>query len=202
MKRVLIYGRVSTGEQETENQIIQLKKYADTQQWEVFRVITDNCSGGKGVSGRNGLAEVFNLAHKRLYDVLLFWSLDRLSREGARKTIQYLSQLESLNVDWHSYSEPYLSSLGVFSDAIISVLASLAQQEKVRIGERTRAGLDRARKAGIHIGRAKTSPAVIAEIVELRKQGLSMAAIGQQVGYTAARICQLLKEQKQIQEVA
>ena len=195
---MLIYARVSTNQQETDNQIIQLKKYVEIQQWEIFKVITDNVSGGKGISARKGLEDVFSLAHRRQYDVLLFWSLDRFSREGSRKTIEYLTQLESLKIEWHSYTEQYLSNIGPFSDVIISLLASLARQEKIRIGERTKAGLQRVRSMGIHIGRPKTPETKIADIIELRQQGLSMSAIGKRVGYTAARVCQLLKEQSKV----
>ena len=124
MKRVLIYGRVSTSQQETENQIGQLRKYSEQQEWEVVDVLTDNVSGSKGIKERKGLEQVFVMAHKRQFDVLLFWSLDRLSREGSRKTIEYLSRLESMGCDWHSFTEPYLSTMGVFSDAIISLLAT------------------------------------------------------------------------------
>lgn len=194
MKKVMIYARCSTVDQETENQIGQLKRYADTQGWEVVDSITDNVTGSKGVNERKGLERVFGMAHKRQFDVLLFWSLDRLSREGSRKTIEYLGRLESLGVDWHSYTEPYLSSMGVFSDAIISLLASLAKQERIRIGERTRAGMERVRRLGIKtIGRPKTSAARISEVMELRKQGLTLTVIGERLNLTAARVCQIIK---------
>lgn len=50
---------------------------------------------------------MFEAAENRKVDVLLFWSLDRFSREGIRKTIHYLQQLESLGVQFRFYSEPY-----------------------------------------------------------------------------------------------
>ncbi len=194
MKKVLIYARCSTLDQETENQIGQLKRYAETQGWEMLDAITDNMSGAKGIIDRKGLERVFSMAHKRQFDVLLFWSLDRLSREGSRKTIEYLSRLESIGVDWHSYTEPYLSSMGVFKDAIISLLASLAKQERIRIGERTRAGMERVRRLGIKtIGRPKTTNARINEVLELRKEGLTLTVIGERLNLTAARVCQIIK---------
>ena len=194
MKRCLIYARVSTQDQETDNQIGQLRRYAETQQWEVLQPITDNVSGSKGTIDRKGLEHVFVMAHKRQFDVLLFWSLDRLSREGSRKTIEYLSRLEGFGIDWHSYTEPYLSSMGVFSDAIISLLASLAKQERIRIGERTRAGMERVRRLGIKtIGRPKTSDSRISEVLELRNQGLTLSVIGERLNLSAARVCQMIK---------
>jgi DNA invertase Pin-like site-specific DNA recombinase len=195
MHRVVIYARCSGLDQETQNQIDQLKQYAASQQWEVVQVLTDNVSGGKGISERKGLEQVFAMAHRRKVDIVLFWALDRLSREGSRKTIEYLTRLESMGVDWHSYSEPYLSSLGLFKDAIIAILSALAKQEKVRIGERTRAGMERWRKQnpGKAFGRPRTTIETIAEVRELKESGMSLTDIGKRMGVSAGRACQIAK---------
>ena len=86
-KRVVVYSRVSTQDQDARNQIGQLKDYAAAQRWDVVDVITDVCSGATSASDRAGLTKVMTLAHQRHFDILLFWSLDRFSREGRRKTI-------------------------------------------------------------------------------------------------------------------
>lgn len=193
MKRCLIYCRCSTADQETRNQLDQLQDYAKTQGWQVTHEVVDVASGGKGVDKRQGLKKVFDLAHRRAFDILLFWSLDRLSREGSRATIQHLTQLESYGVDWHSYTEQYLSSLGVFSDCIIALLSALAKQEKIRISERTKAGLERTRRVnGTRLGRRPTPPEKIKAALRLRGQGLSFAAIGKRMGVTRSRAHQLV----------
>ena len=79
------------------------------------------------------------------FDLLLFWSLDRLTREGTYKTLTYLRRLTDSGVKFKSYTEQYIDSLGAFSDAIIGVLAAVAAQERIRISERTKAGLARVR---------------------------------------------------------
>lgn len=68
--KCIIYSRVSTTDQTTENQIIQLREYAERQGWEVFAVKTDICSGSKSADERSGLREVFDLARRRRFDVL------------------------------------------------------------------------------------------------------------------------------------
>ncbi|MEI6808402.1 MAG: recombinase family protein [bacterium] len=194
MKKCVIYARCSTKDQETDNQVAQLKAYAAKQDWQVVDTVVDVCSGGKGVNERPGLEKVFDLGRKRQFDVLLFWALDRFSREGSRKTIAYLSQLDDYGVDWHSYSEPYISSLGIFKDAIIAILSALAKQEKVRISERTKAGLERTRRVnGTKLGRPRTADVRGKQAKALRKQGLSYGEIGQQMGISRARVCQLMK---------
>lgn len=96
--KCIIYARVSTEDQTVENQLRELKEYASRQQWQVIDELTDTASGGKSIEERSGLKEVFNLARKKKYDVLLFWSLDRFSREGSRKTLEYLTLLDDYGV--------------------------------------------------------------------------------------------------------
>src|SRR5438876_7206168 len=98
-------------------------------------------------------------AAQRRFDVVLFWALDRFTREGALQTLQYLNQLSSYGVGYRSYTEPYLDSCGMFKDAVIAILGTIAKQERVRLSERVKAGLQRARfqgtKSGKPIGRPK-----------------------------------------------
>ena len=172
-----------------------MREYADKQGWKVLEVIQDVCSGGKGIGQRPGLDKVFALARRRTYDVLLFRSLDRFSREGSRKTIGYLAMLDDAGVDWHSFSEPYISSLGIFKDAIIAILSALANQEKVRIGERTRAGLERTvRVNGTRLGRPRTADDVFRKALRLRAGGLSFGGVAQAMGVSRARAFQLVEE--------
>ena len=192
--KCLIYSRVSTQDQNTENQIKQLKDYASKQEWEIVYVKTDTCSGSKSAEERQGLNEAFTLAHQKKYDVLLFWSLDRFSREGSRKTLEYLTRLDHYGVKWHSYTEQYISSLGIFADAIISILSCLAKQERIRISERTKAGLQRVRAKGIQLGRPKTPQEIITRAKSLRESGLSYAEIGKRMGISKARAYQLCQE--------
>lgn len=193
MKKCLIYARVSSDGQENENQVSILKEYAKKMEWEIVDTVVDVCSGGKGLTERPGLDKVFAMARKRKYDVLLFWALDRFSREGSRKTIQYLGMLDDVKVAWHSYSEPYISSLGIFGDAIIAILSALAKQEKVRIGERTKAGLERTvRINGTKLGRPMTDQSRIEQAVELRAQGKSFSEIGRTMGIVRSRAHQLV----------
>lgn len=193
MKRTALYARVSTGDQQVENQIRQLRAYAATQQWEVVAEIVDIESGGKGAKERDGLARLLGLCRQRSVDVVLFWSLDRLSREGSRMTIHYLTLFDDAGVGWHSFTEPYISSLGLFADAIVAILGALAKQERVRLSERTKAGLQRAAAMGKRIGRPQTPLAVVAEAKRLRGEGLSFSDIGGRLGLSRSRAHQLIQ---------
>lgn len=191
--KCIIYSRVSTTDQTTENQILQLREYAQKQGWSIIDVKTDTCSGSKSADERSGLKDVFDLARRRKFDVLLFWSLDRLSREGTRKTLEYLSRLDAYKVKWHSYSEEYISSLGLFADAIIALMACLAKQERLRISDRTKAGLQRAILQGKTLGRPKSIPDLDERAVKLRQQGYSFSRIAHELNISKTHAFHLCK---------
>jgi DNA invertase Pin-like site-specific DNA recombinase len=93
-----------------------------------------------------------------LLPFLLFWALDRLSREGVLETLQHLSRLTAFGVGYRSFTEQYFDSCGIFKDAVIAIIATVAKQERVRISQRVRAGLDLARSKGRRIGRPPQTP--------------------------------------------
>lgn len=139
--KVALYVRVSTDKQECENQLIQLREYCNKMNYGIFAEYTDIISG-KEIS-RPSYDRMFNDAHKRLFDIVLFWDLSRFSRAGTLHTLQKLKELENLGVKWHSYQDAYLSSVGEFKEVIISIMSTLARIEREKISERTKAGLER-----------------------------------------------------------
>ena len=190
--RAALYSRVSTDSknkakrQETENQLFQLRAFAATQGWTITAEYVDRKTGG--TADREQFQQMFDAASRREFDVLLFWSLDRLSREGVLETLQHLQRLTGYGIAWRSFTEQYLDSTGIFRDAVIGILTAIAKQEKVRISERTRAGLERARGEGVVLGRPRVAVNA-AEIRELRQRGLSWVAISREVGI-ARTTCQ------------
>jgi DNA invertase Pin-like site-specific DNA recombinase len=178
--RCALYGRVSTRDkgQDTENQLRQLREFAAKQGWEIVREFVDRETGS--TSDRPEFQAMFQAASRREFDVLLFWSLDRLSREGVLETLQHLNQLTGYGVCWRSFTEQYLDSCGAFRDAVLAILAVIAKQERIRLSERTKAGLAVARSKGRKLGRPRLQ-VQSAEIARLRASGLSLRAIGRQL---------------------
>jgi DNA invertase Pin-like site-specific DNA recombinase len=170
VKRVAIYARVSAREkQETLNQLVQLREFCKRQGW---RVVTpeyiDHESGA--ISTRADFQKMLLHASQRRFDFLLFWALDRLTREGTLATLQYLERLTSYQVGYKSFTEPYLDSCGTFKDVVISLLATMAKQERLRISERVRAGIAEARRAGKRLGRPPLRRLPPEEVVNLWKE--------------------------------
>src|SRR5215469_14130843 len=103
MKRVGIYCRVSTDKQDTDNQLVQLREFAAQQGWEITGEYLDTVSGS-GTKARLQFDPCMLAASQRKYDILLFWALDRLSREGVARTVNYLNQLKVWGIGWRSYT--------------------------------------------------------------------------------------------------
>jgi DNA invertase Pin-like site-specific DNA recombinase len=136
-------------------------------------------------ANRSQFQALFEAASRRDIDVVVFWSLDRFTREGALATLQHLERLGSYGVRFRSYTEPYLDSCGVWGDAIIAVLGTIAKQERIRVSERVRAGLERARKNGTKTGQPIGRPRAVFDrdqVVALRAQGLTWPQIARRVG--------------------
>src|SRR3984957_9882684 len=183
--KTAIYARVSTkeGRQHTDNQVRQLRAFADTQGWTVIHEYVDRASGKRG--DREKFQSMFAAASRREFDCLLFWSLDRLSREETVETLNHLQLLTVYGANYRSFTEQYLDSTGMFKEAVIGILAAVAKQERVRLSERTIAGLQRAKAQGRVGGRPKaedSEPKLVAKIGRLRSEGRSIRAIANEVG--------------------
>jgi len=192
--KIALYARISTRDkgQDTENQLSQLRDFCDRSGWQVVHEYVDMKSG-KAASNRPQFTAMFDAARLREFDLVLFWALDRFSREGTLETLQHLQALTAAGVGWKSFTEQYLDSTGVFKDAVISILATIAKQERVRLSERVHAGLQRAKRAGKTLGR----PRIVCDrfgVRELRSQGVSLGRIATQLGLpktTVARIARV-----------
>ena len=98
--------------------------------------------------------------------------------------LNYLERLTQYGIAYRSFSESYIDSLGPFRDVVISLLAALARQERIRLSERVTAGLARARKEGRIGGRPKAIVSA-GKIRKLADQGLNAVQIGEQLGSAA-----------------
>ena len=189
IERVALYARVSTkdGRQDTENQLIALREYCAKQSWAVAGEYVDHETGG--TSKRPHFQQMFADARARKFDLVLFWSLDRLSREGVSATLNHLERLTAAGVNWRSFTEEYLDSTGLFRDAVIAILAVIAKQERVRRSERAVAAIAKLRRQGKteHLGR----PRKILDRDKVRRlhaQGTPLRSIAAEVGVSAMTV--------------
>jgi DNA invertase Pin-like site-specific DNA recombinase len=190
--RIAIYARVSTRKQDNENQLLQLRDFAAKHGWQIVAEYVDVVTGS-GKKDRAQFEALMLAASQRQFDLVLFWKLDRFSREGTRATLRLLTLLDSYGCSWRSFQEPFFDSCGVMRDVVISIMATLAEQERIAISERTKAGLQRAVKAGRILGRR---PVVvdIAWARKLQSQGSGLRPIAKQMRISVNTLARALRK--------
>jgi len=195
--KVAIYLRASKddGSQETDNQLLQLRGFCEG--WEGHDLVAeyvDRESGTRGRRERKDFDRMFADAARRRFDVLLFWALDRFSREGIRKTIAYLERLDACRVAFKSYTEPFLDTDNeLIAHIVLGVTSYYAQQETLRISDRTKAGLERARRNGKVLGRPDGFERWAPVLAEMKEREFSQGRMSRDTGLSYNTVKKYLK---------
>jgi len=158
MGRAAIYLRVSSKEQTVENQLPQLLQLAESRGYEVAQVYKENESAWHAGHQRE-LARLLADCRdgRRKYDAVLVWALDRLTREGIAKMLEWVNTFKALGVKVISLNESWTDTTGPMAELLYAVCAWAAEFESRRKSERVKAGLVRAVKSGSTLGRPKGS---------------------------------------------
>jgi DNA invertase Pin-like site-specific DNA recombinase len=190
--RIALYARVSKddGRQDVENQLNELRQFSQRSGWNITEEYIDRASGK--TADRPQFRRMFEDASRRKFDLVLFWALDRLSREGVLETLKHFEQLRTWGVGWRSYTEAFFDSCGPFKDAVISIMSSLAKIEREKISERTRAGLRRAKREGKTLGRPRVEVDV-SKVRRLQAVGLGLRGIAAKTGWSLSSIMRAMK---------
>jgi DNA invertase Pin-like site-specific DNA recombinase len=147
--RVALYARVSTEMQTTDNQLVELRRYAEARGWAVHQEYTDHISGSK--ESRPALDAMLKDAKRRRFDAVVCWRLDRLGR-NLRHLILLLDELQALGVSFVSLAEG-IDATTPAGKLQLHILGAIAEFERGRIRERVMAGLARAKAQGKRLGR-------------------------------------------------
>lgn len=179
--KVAIYVRVSTNDQTTENQVRELKQWADRASHEVVAIYDDNgVSGAKGREYRKEFDKLLKGAVRREFDLVAAWSVDRLGR-SLQDLIGFLQELHGAGVDLYLHQQA-LDTTTPSGKAMFQMMGVFAEFERSMISERVKAGLARAKGNGTQLGRPRVSPENEAQILKLRSKGMGMLAIGKKLG--------------------
>ena len=148
-----IWARVSADDQETGNQLAELRPWAARRGLEVAaEYLVGGASAWKG-EHREQLAVALAGARLGKFDVLLVWALDRLDREGVESTLGLLRRFHEARTPVWSLQEPWTGTADAHRRAAGRDLAWMARAELARHSERVKAGLARRKAEGNKIGR-------------------------------------------------
>jgi len=196
--KVALYARISRDSSDLDNQLLLLREFCQRKNYGIVNEYTDIISGA--APNRQEFNKMLSDASKRKFDMLLFYALDRFSRAGTRETIRYLQMLDDYGVSYKSYTEQYIDSSGIFKDVIIALLSTLAKQERVRLSERVKAGLEKSRQQGRIGGRPSLDESTVDKIKDLKSNGSSICSIARELKVSRGTIYQYLKTQLHVQQ--
>lgn len=147
--KVSLYLRVSTKDQDYENQRKPLEDFAAARQWENVRVFAESESAWK--AGHQHELEALRAAARRgEFNILLVWALDRLTRGGPAAILNLVAEFKRYNVKIVSYREAWTETLDADTlPLFLSIAGWLAEMESKRRSERIRAASDRTKETGI-----------------------------------------------------
>lgn len=185
--RVGLYLRVSTAEQTTENQRLDLAAVAQQRGWQIIGEYVDaGISGAKGRDKRPAFDRLCRDAIGGKLDLVAAWSTDRLGR-SVLHLAQFVADMQAAGVGLYLHKQAIDSSTPT-GRAMLGMCSVFAELEREIIRERINAGLARARAQGKRIGRPPTVvPDAERRVHALRAQGWGFARIGRELGIGTGR---------------
>lgn len=186
--RAAILARVSTAKQETDRQITELQAVAKAKGWEVVAVIAETISGAS--KQRPDIERVLELAKAGEISKVMVHEVSRIARRGGIAR-SFLDELDDLGVSlyWHSQSIETRLENGKRNPAagiMFALLSEIAASERETLVERTKSGLDEARRKGKVLGRPVGSTISTTELIAKHPDIAKLLKAGQSIRHCAA----------------
>lgn len=175
--RVAIYARVSTDEQELEQQIAACRRFCDYKGFEVADIYSEKVSGIK--ARRPEYQKVVIKLHRMEYDGVVVFRLDRLGR-NSRELSTLVEELEGKGIKVFSINESFDTSTAM-GRAMLGLIGIFAQLEREQISEATTQRLRAVKENGKRLGQKPCSDYQVSKVRELAAQGLSARKIAAQM---------------------
>ena len=190
--KVAVMVRVSTIQQTTENQLLELYEVCERNDWTVVEEYNETVSGTKGVNDRKELERMLKDASRKKFDKVVIWSVDRLGR-SMKHLVSVLSQLKDLDIDIYSYKQGIDTSTTMGS-SFFHMVGIFAELENNMRRERQIVGIKRALKDGVKFGRKDVVDEDMEyQIYQLRTSGKSYREIAKKVKISHTRVAQECK---------
>jgi len=192
MKRIAIYGRVSTVNQSTDIQLTECREYAGRCGYQVVGEYCDTISGTTSKDDREALTRLLEDAFARRFDTVVVFSIDRLGR-SLKHCLDILDTLRERQVQFISIKQQIDTGSSV-GKLIFEIFACLASYERTQILERTALGRERAKARGVKFGRPSKMNSSVAQAVRLlREKGAGIKDIAKSLEIGIGSVYKCLK---------
>ncbi len=180
MNRCVLYTRVSTENQTTDNQTFELRKIAIQKGYTIVDEYSDVMSGAKGRDKRTGFDNLIKGATRKEFDIILVWSVDRLGR-SLQHLISFLNEIHSVGCDLYIHQSGIDTSTPT-GRMMFSMIGVFAEFERSMIRTRVVAGQTRAKEQGKHIGRpTNLNEGLKHSIKYMKEQGVGIRRIAKEL---------------------
>ena len=188
--RAIIYARVSTTGQSTQQQVDELQEIAAQAGWDVVSIFRDEgISGTKGRAERPALDKILKMFAAREADRLMVWSVDRLGR-SLQDLISTLNEIHGSGAELF-IKQQALDTATPAGKALFGMLGVFAEFESAMIKERIHSGLAKARAKGVKLGRPerRIPKVTVLKMYQMKADGLSLRRISRELAlpYSAVR---------------
>jgi DNA invertase Pin-like site-specific DNA recombinase len=192
--KAAIYARVSTNQQDTQNQLIELRRYCQARGWEAVEFVDHGLSGALGEDKRPSLKALMDASRRKQISAVICWDFSRFAR-SMRHLVEALDVFRAWGISFISIREGIDTSTAN-GRLVFGIFASLAEFERELIRERVLLGLQKVRASGRKLGRPRAT-VDRAKAEALESAGASREAIGQALGVSSATISRLLSPKQE-----
>jgi len=192
-KRIAIYARVSTANQNTDAQVAECRAYAERCGYTVEEIYTDTISGTTGKDERPALSRLLQDAFLKKYDAVVVYSIDRVGR-SLKNCLEILECLKNYKITFISLQQS-IDTSSATGQLIFQIFSCLVSYERTQILERTALGRARAKERGVRFGRpSKYNKSVATAVKELRHRGAGIREIASQLRIGCGTVYRALQQ--------
>jgi len=191
MKKAAVYARVSTSQQDTQNQLIELRRYCEARGWQAVEFVDNGLSGALSEDKRPALKALMDAARKQHLDAVIVWDFSRFAR-SMRQLVEALDLFRAWGVSFISIREGIDTSTAN-GRLVFGIFASLAEFERELIRERVLLGLQKAKAKGRMPG-PRRNAVDLEQLRQAAAKGISLRSMARSFGVSKDTVRALLKD--------
>ena len=191
-KRVVIYARVSTNEQNCDRQVAELEQVVKNNNWELVDTYVDE-GYSRTTTTRPELDRMMKDAFVRKFEMVITLELSRLGA-SLKHMIEVVDKFKEKKIQLFIVNQQ-IDTSSATGYMFFSIMTSIANYERELISERVKSGLENARRKGIVLGRkTNLTPEVEEQIIQLKSEGVGYNTLAKRLSVSVKTIRKVLSQ--------